>query len=155
MREKKNMCLIVYFEDGLPILDISGLSLGELQDVLNIFHGPVIAESMGVDEKDEKSNILLVGSGIGAREMPLIILDDDTRRNSGALSARPEIPVELIRELQIAIQNYPGDEFDAHLRVPASVNAKETARPKRIRDKFRVGMESLIRTRRSFQRRRI
>ncbi|OGF25137.1 hypothetical protein A2303_02175 [Candidatus Falkowbacteria bacterium RIFOXYB2_FULL_47_14] len=152
MREKKNMCLIIYFEDGLPILDISGLSLGELQDVLNIFQCPVIAESMGADEKDERSKILFVGSGAGAREWPMIFLDDDTRRNSGALSAGPEIPVEIIRELQIAIQNYPGDEFDAHLRVPAK---EAETRPKKIRDKFKAGMESLIRTRRAYQRRRV
>ena len=138
---------MISVKDDIPTLDIAGLSLGELQKALGILPCLVILENSLCPER--KFNLILVGSGPGPIS-PRVIegLMDPVLRG-------PEIiPIELIEDLKKAIDNYPGDEFDAHLRVPAPEKA-EMKRPKKIKNKFQSAMNSIGMRRRSYQRRRV
>lgn len=152
--KEKSWRLLAGFTAGIPVLDIAGASLSELQDALSFFSGPVILERNGGRRRPD---IVMVGAGsihhgiiarLGMREDAPLLLSVGTADLADTLS-------EAVQELRTAIENYPYNDFDAHLRASVPADTKKPVRKKGIRNKFKAGMEKLIRSRRAFQRRRV
>ncbi|MFH0892400.1 MAG: hypothetical protein V1867_06500 [Candidatus Falkowbacteria bacterium] len=145
--------LIVGIEEGLPVLDITGLSLAGLAAALGFFSGPVILESNG-DEVRRNIDILVIGhAGPGHISRDMIEKLHGSARDAAIMSASQVIPLDLIRDLETAIIDYPTDDFD-HL-IPVLEPAEKKKNKKRFVHWLRSGSGKPGKPRFSYQRRRV